>query len=355
MSIYKKGNIYWMSKQYQGRRIERSLDTSKKREAEERHALIVSQIIDGSYFNKVTGKKPLTEMIDRYTLEYTEYKTYYAKARDKSIVKKLYEFFGKTATLQDVENTVGGYGQHRRTQGVAPATIVKELGLLRRMFNVGRKQWKWKVSNPVSDIELPRVKNERVRYLSPDERKRLFKALAGTEDKWLPGLVTTALGTGLREGNLCGLTWSEIHLPERMITIDAERMKNGEYLGIPIPEDVCQFLQSEQKVRCLTGHVFHDNGVPLYPVKVQRAFRKVLKAAEITNFRFHDLRHCYCSSLRQKGIDLHTISVLAGHSDTRMTKRYSHLCVDNLRGAVEMLETTTVLLQQENEPDAVAM
>ena len=84
----------------------------------------------------------------------------------------------------------------------------------------------------------------------------------------------------------------------------------------------------------------------LYPVKVQRAFRKVLKAAR-ANFRFHDLRHRYCSALRQRNVDLHPIAKLAGHRDLRMTKRYAHLNVENLREAVSRLETTTILRQQD--------
>ena len=50
MGIYKKGNTYWMIKQYCGKRVERSLDTSVKRIAEERYSKIVSGMVDGSYF-----------------------------------------------------------------------------------------------------------------------------------------------------------------------------------------------------------------------------------------------------------------------------------------------------------------
>ncbi len=64
-------------------------------------------------------------------------------------------------------------------------------------------------------------------------------------------------------------------------------------------------------------------------------------------FRFHDLRHCYCSSLRQRGVDLHTIATLAGHRDLRMTKRYAHLSVDSLRDAVAKLEDTKWTQQKE--------
>ena len=63
----------------------------------------------------------------------------------------------------------------RKSQGVKPATILKELGLLRRIFNIARKQWKWKIPNPVSEIELPKVNNSTGAVSRSSEDKRLFK------------------------------------------------------------------------------------------------------------------------------------------------------------------------------------
>lgn len=272
--------------------------------------------------------------------EHTDTKDYYQKRRDKSIFKHLKSYFGEDATLQDVENTIGSFEQWRRGQNKKPATIVKELGLLRRMFNIAREQWKWKVSNPVSEIELPKVRNERVRYLSGDEYRRLFEALDNSEDAWLKPCVIIAIDTGLRLTNVCDLLWAEVNLFSRVITISAEKMKNNDHLGIPLTERAFQILREIQKVKCLSGHVFHDKGEKLYDRKVQRAFKKALRKAEITDFHFHDLRHTFASYLRQSGVDLHTISKLMGHKDTRMTNRYSHLSVDTLRDAITKLDVT---------------
>ena len=51
VGIYKKGNVYWMIKQYRGKKVEQSLDTSIKRMAEERYSKVVAEITDGSYFD----------------------------------------------------------------------------------------------------------------------------------------------------------------------------------------------------------------------------------------------------------------------------------------------------------------
>ena len=65
----------------------------------------------------------------------------------------------------------------------------------------------------------------------------------------------------------------------------------------------------------------------------------VLKAARIKDFRLHDLRHTFASKLVMAGVDLVTVSKLLGHSDIRMTMRYSHLAPDHMAAAVAKLVT----------------
>jgi integrase len=193
------------------------------------------------------------------------------------------------------------------------------------------------------------VRNERVRYLSPKEHDALLKELKEAPEPWLLPAVMLALDTGLRQSNICNLMWSEIDFSRRMILLSADKMKNADYLGVPLTNRLLAMLRSmqDQKVRAFADCVFHDGGERLYPVKLRRAFHRVLRKARIENFRWHDLRHCFCSYLRQRGVDLHTIAALAGHRDLRMTKRYAHLNVDNLRDAVSQLESATILQQSE--------
>ena len=119
-----------------------------------------------------------------------------------------------------------------------------------------------------------------------------------------------------------------------MITISGEKMKNDDYIGIPLTDDAYPTLKDLHRVKCVSGHVFHDNGQKLYVRKVQRAFKVVLKEAKIENFHFHDLRHSFASFQVQSGTNLYVVQKLLGHKDNRMTQRYSHLNVEALRDAI---------------------
>jgi site-specific recombinase XerD len=97
--------------------------------------------------------------------------------------------------------------------------------------------------------------------------------------------------------------------------------------------------------------VFHENGEPFSPFKVSMAFVRACERAGIGKFRFHDLRHDFASSLVQRGSDLYVVQKLLGHKDGRMTQRYAHLQVENLRKAVESLERGHKNGHSENEKE----
>ena len=167
---------------------------------------------------------------------------------------------------------------------------------------------------------------------SVKEEKRLFANLPD----WLRPVVLIARDTGLRLSNIANLRWKKVNLFNKMIIV--ETTKNGEPVGIPMNENVYQVLKNLNKVRRIdSDFIFGKNGKPFRRWWISKSFKKVCEKAGIENFRFHDLRHDFCSRLVQRGVDLYTVAALAGHKNITTTQRYAHLSPEKLKSAVAVL------------------
>ena len=70
---------------------------------------------------------------------------------------------------------------------------------------------------------------------------------------------------------------------------------------------------------------------------VNTAWREIMKKAQVTGFRFHDLRHTFASNLVMLGADLTTVRELLGHADIETTLRYAHLAPEHKAATVALL------------------
>ena len=221
-----------------------------------------------------------------------------------------------------------------RDGGVGDTTINHELRLLRHAYNLAIKEWELVDTTPFAKISIPKGNVKRVRYLSDDEEKRLFANLPD----WLRPVVIIARETGLRLSNIANLTWKQVNLFSRMIII--ETTKNGEPVGIPMTENVFTTLKALNKVRRIdSDFIFGKKGRPFRRWWFSKSFKTACEKAGIENFRFHDLRHDFCSRLVQRGVDLYTVAALAGHKNITTTQRYAHLSPEKLKSAVQMLNS----------------
>ena len=164
-----------------------------------------------------------------------------------------------------------------------------------------------------------------VRYLTKEEAEELIK---NSGDLRL--LIIMALNTGMRRGEMLNLMWNNIDLKTRLIHI--EESKNGERRSVPINTTLFNELNKEEDK---TGKVIK---LPLTVDGIKYKFKGLLRQCNITNFRFHDLRHTFASWLAIKGVSLYTIKELLGHKSILMTQRYAHLSPDVRFNAVEMIK-----------------
>lgn len=221
-------------------------------------------------------------------------------------------------------------------RGLKNTSINKILNVLKHMFT---KAVEWDMVEAETLKRIRKVKplkddSKRLRYLSKDECRTLLDNCNG----YLKEIVTFALNTGCRRGEILPLKWDNVDMRHGFIRLD--RTKNGERRDIPINDSLKSVLQGIAR-RLDIPYVFFDKvtGKPYQSVK--RSFITACKKSGITDFHFHDLRHTFASQLVMSGVDITTVSRLLGHKSLTMTLRYSHLAPNHLQSAVNMLNITS--------------
>lgn len=206
--------------------------------------------------------------------------------------------------------------------------------MLSKAFNLAVKEWEWVKDNPVSKVPKERENNERDRWLTEDEEKKLLES----SPLWLKEIITFNLHTGLRIGELLSLEWNRVNLFRKTIIIQVS--KNGKPRTVPLNQVAFDILLQKSKVRSIKNDfVFTSSAVTkIDGDNLRRSLDSVLKTAGIENVTPHTFRHTFATRLAQRGVDLYKIAKLLGHKDIRMTQRYSHHCPDSLRDGVQILE-----------------
>jgi integrase len=151
-------------------------------------------------------------------------------------------------------------------------------------------------------------------------------------------LVLVALHTGLRRGDLFSLEWSHINLERGQITkvINKTRRKTIKPVVLPLRNDAVAVLRDWRAQTSGNGLVFPSPVTGRQLDSVKTAWRNLMAAADIQDFRFHDLRHTFASWLVMQGASLFTVQKLMTHSTAEMTQVYAHLSDDHLRQAIEL-------------------
>jgi len=324
MGVYRRGKDWWIDYYFQGRRRREKVGSSKtlaetvlkKRKVE----IAENKFLDIQRDSKIKFEEMAKTYLEAYSKPNKR-----SSRRDEGIVKNLLPFFGGRYLYEITPLDVENYKRKRKEQ-VATATVNRELACLKHIFNKAI-EWDKARENPVIKVKFFGVKNKRTRYLEKEEIKRLLSVCSEP----LKSIVTVALNTGMRKGEILNLKWRDIDFNQKIVYL--LETKSGEKREVPINEIVCNALL-EMRKHPNSPYVFcKEDGKPYH--KVQYSFEKALKKAEIKDFRFHDLRHTFASHLVMMGIDLKTVQELLGHKTFNMTLRYAHLSSDHKKQAVD--------------------
>jgi integrase len=351
MGLVKRGKYWCMRFRYHGRQVRRSTGTTNRRLAETILGKVRAQIVEERYFEALEERtRTFDELMERYLTEHAAKKS--EPRHYRGYFNNLKAFFGGRTLAEITPKLIADYKAQRYAAGLKPASINRELASLKKAFNLAVREWEWCRENPVSKVSMERENNKRDRWLSVEEEARLLQGCAS----WLHDIVTFALHTGMRMGEILELTWRGVDFSRR--TVMVVRSKNGERRTIPVNETVLSVLRQKSKVRSLRTELVFCSRVftPMESGHLRRSFRLALGKAKIDDFHFHDLRHTFATRLIQAGVDLYKVQRLLGHKSPIMTQRYAHHYPESLREGVEILDQVgTKLVQSAGSPTALGM
>ena len=246
-------------------------------------------------------------------------------------------------TPHEIEQKLSGREQER---GWAPATVNRHRALLSLIYRLGVRNRKI-TDNPARLVKHRTENNARIRFLAPEEEVRLRAAVQATCPEHLPEFEI-ALNTGLRLTELYTLTWDNVSISRRLLTVP--RSKNGEIRHVPLNTPALAAFETLRKVSGPSGPVFRNRRKSRL-TGPRFWFDPVLVAAKVHNFTWHCLRHTFASRLVMNGENLRTVQDLMGHKQISMTVRYAHLAPHHQLAALERLAASSPVAQVKKPSD----
>ena len=320
-----------------GRQV-RKIVSTKKETAELILNKIEVDIAEGKYLDINKCKNVL---FDKFSQQYLDA---YVRIENRNFVKQrnlvnslVKHFKGKY--LHKIDPLMIRQFMAQRLKKVKPASVNRDLSMLKSMFNRAIEWGMYSGKNPACGIKKIPENNSRCRWLTEDEQERLLSHCQGITKV----IVTIALQTGMRWGEIINLKWVQapnsnyVDLDNNTIFVHESMAKSKKSRFIPMSKTVCAVLKELPKVEG-SDYIFlnHKTNKPLGSVKF--SFKTALRKSGITNFKFHDLRHTFASQLVRNGVDLYVVQKLLGHATPKMTQRYAHLKADVLKEAIEKLD-----------------
>lgn len=220
-------------------------------------------------------------------------------------------------------------------------------------------------SNPCVHVSLPRVETAEMHPLNATEMSAFLRAIKKSEYETM---FIVTMFTGMRLGEVTGLTWDRIDFDAGTILIDRqlmrERRKGGQYILVAVKNDHPRKLtpapfvmgllrqhKSEQSLLLMkTGALWDQSGIKnlvfttafgrhLIHSTITHNIKRIATSIGIRSFCFHDLRHTYAVNALRAGDDVKTVQSNLGHATAAFTlDRYGHFTDDMRRDSAARME-----------------
>lgn len=326
--VYKRGKIWYMDFRVNGKRIHRSTGKKSKRDAME-VAQAERKKLDGSFWGDSGSGMTLSQAVDKVYFESWMFQD--SGEQSKSRMDYLVEFLGDPPLETIDERHLDRIKDHFRSEGYKPATINRYLAHLKKVL---RTAWlRWHVLKSMPYFEMYREDNGRIRVITKDEERWLDRFSRDLCYEHFADLWTFLIDTGLRTGESHKMTYQEhVDFEARTVNLTGDITKNKKPRHVPLTDRAYEILMKYRGNDC--GKPF-----PFTSDRIAKVFTKMRKEMDIKDpdFVTHALRHTAASRLIALGVDIYTVKNILGHSSIKVTERYAHMNLSELRGAIDKL------------------
>ena len=306
-SIYKRGNLYWITWRQDGKTLNKSLKTIDFSTAKYLKNQLEMKLGEGKRI-PIASKARISNTLPRY-LDYLEMNSSPGHVESQRLLINLFLAWSSVTYLSQIKASLfQEYLLFRKKEGRSPVTMKHSLQAVSAFLN-------WCVingialDNPLKRIKAPRIERKPPNFLTKAQAKDLIAA-ADADIKYM---IIISLHTGIRASELLRLDWKDFDFRENLLTI--RKSKTGQFRVIPFNPLLKEHLEPTRKP---AGRIFHYSKVP------RKQFAKVKQKAGL-DLNWHALRHTYASNLIMDDVNIVTVSKLLGHSDIQTTMIYAHL------------------------------
>ena len=324
MPLFRRGKTWWIDfTTPRGGRVRCSARTSDKTQAQELHDKLKAE----AWRVCQLGEKPRRTWDEAALKWLTETKHKATHHEDLAKVRWLQQSLRGRALDSIDRELIVRIGEAKASEA-SLSTANRYLALVRAILRKAVFDWEWIDRAP--KVKLFRERNRRVRWITPEQVRALLAELPPHQRD----IVLFALATGLRQGNVMRLEWSQVDLARSVAWIYADQAKGGRDIHVSLNSTALEVLS--RQVGKHPTRVFTFRSRPIAWANT-RAWREALKRAGIVDFRWHDLRHTWASWLVQNGTPLYVVQEMGAWQSEGMVRRYAHLGPAHLAQHAEVI------------------
>lgn len=271
-------------------------------------------------------KHTLSDAMARYAVEKSPKKRGHLKELIRLKALERHEAFPTQVLMSKLTPDLFAKWRDARLKEVEAGSILREISLISDLLETAKIEWQWIDSNPIRDIRKPRRPDHRDTVISPREVRIMLKTMSYSPRSPIRSVAQavavcflTAMRTGMRAGELTGLTWD---------------LMFDDYCHLPITKtkkrDVPLTHKAIRLIRRMEGY---DSKLVfgMKPQSLDANFRKYRERAELSGFTFHDTRHTAATMLAHK-VDVLTLCKIFGWTNTSQALTYYNPTASSIAG-----------------------